>query len=60
MTSQFADRTSSSNFLQCLVSIVKFSYLDKFYVSISTGSGVRRFSVYKELTRNAGIGNTPV
>ena len=32
----------------------------KFHVNIITGSGAMTSSFYKELTRNPGIGNTPV
>ena len=42
------------------VSLVNFSYWFKFYVNIMTGSGVRATFVYKGLTRNPEIGNTPV
>ena len=47
-------------FWRCFVSLVKFSYLSKFYVNIITGSGVMRISFYKGLTRNPEIGNTPI
>ena len=42
------------------VSLVKFSFWSKFLVNIMTGSGVMRIFVYKELTRNPEIRNTPV
>ena len=44
----------------CRVSLNKFSYWPKFYVNIKTGSGVMRIFVYKGLTRNPKIGNTPL
>ena len=48
MTSQFA------------VSLVNFSYWYKFHANILTGPGVTTIFVYKVLTRNQEIGNTPV
>ena len=42
------------------VSLVKFSYWFKIHVNIMTGSGVMTNSVYKELNRSPGIGNTPI
>ena len=42
------------------VLLVKFSYWFKFQVNISTGSRVTTIFVYKGLTRNPEIGNTPV
>ena len=42
------------------VLLVKFSYWFKFQVNISTGSRVTTIFVYKGLTRNSEIGNTPV
>ena len=47
-------------FWQCFVSLVKFSYWSIFYVNIITGFGVITISLYKGLTRNLEIGNTPV
>ena len=44
----------------CRVSLVIFSYLSKFHVSIISGSGFMTIFVYEELTRNPEIGNTPV
>ena len=40
--------------------IVKFSYWSKFHVNIMTGSGSMTIFVYKGLTWNLEIGNTPV
>ena len=52
--------TLSSNFFwSCHVSFVKFSYWSKFHANIKTGSGVMTIFVYKGLTRNPEIGNTP-
>ena len=47
-------------FKGCFDSLVKFSYLSKFHVSIITGSGVMIISFCKGLTRNSEIRNTPV
>ena len=47
-------------FLRCFVYVVKFSYWSKFYVNVITGSGVMTIFVYKGLTRNLEIGNTPI
>ena len=47
-------------FWQGFISLVILSFLSKFHVNIITGSGAMRSSFYKELTRNPGIGNTPV
>ena len=44
----------------CHVFRVKFSYYSKFYVNIITGSGVMTILVYKKLTRNLEIKNTPL
>ena len=44
----------------CFVSLVKFSYWSKFDVNIITGSGIMTIFIYKELTSNPEIGNTPV
>ena len=62
MTSQFADMSSSSNFVSSwsFVSLVKFSYCSKFHANIITGSGVMTVFFYKGLTRNPEIGNTSV
>ena len=46
-------------FWRCRVSLVKLSYWSKFHVNIMTGSGVMTIFVYKGLTRNTEIGNTP-
>ena len=46
-------------FWRCRVSLVKLSYWSKFHVNIMTGSGVMTIFVYKRLTRNTEIGNTP-
>ena len=43
----------------CRVSLVKFSYWYKFHVSMTTDSGVMKIFVYKGLTRNPEIRNTP-
>ena len=47
-------------FLRSFVYVVKFSYWSKFYVNVITGSGVMTIFVYKGLTRNLEIGNTPI
>ena len=47
-------------FGRCFVSLMNFSYWSKFYVSVTTGSGVTTIFVYKGLTRNSEIGNNPV
>ena len=47
-------------FWRCRVFLVKFSYWSKFHVNMITGSRVMTIFVYKELTRNPEIGNTPV
>ena len=47
-------------FWRRFVSHVKFSYWSMFHVKTITGSGVIKISIYKELTRNPEIGNTPV
>ena len=60
MTLQFADMMSSSHFLSCRVSLVKFSYWSKFHVNIITGSRVLTIHFYKELARNVEIRNAPV
>ena len=57
MTSQFSYMTSFSD---CSVSLVKFSYWSKFHVNITTDFGVMTIFFYEGLTRNLGIGNTPV
>ena len=46
-------------FWRCRVSFVKLSYWSKFHINIMTGSGVMTIFVYKRLTRNTEIGNTP-
>ena len=51
---------SSVFFWRCRVSLVKFSYWSKFHVNIMTGSRVMIIFVYKGLTKNPEIGNTPV
>ena len=48
------------NFFWRFVSLVKFSYWSKFHVSIITGSRIMAIFFHKGLTRNPGIGNTPV
>ena len=61
MTSQFIDMTLSSNFfdvvLFLLSNLVPWS---KLHVNIITGFGVVTIIVYKGLTRNLEIGNTPI
>ena len=47
-------------FWGCFVSIIKFNFWSEFYVSIITGSGVKAIFLYKGLTRNPKIGNSPV
>ena len=47
-------------FKRRFVCLVNFSYWSKFHVSIITDSGVMTISIYKGLTRNPEIGNTPV
>ena len=42
------------------VPLVKFSYSSKFHVNIMIGSGVMTIFVYKGLTKNPEIGNTPI
>ena len=42
------------------VPLVMFSYSSKFHVNIIIGSGVMTIFVYKGLTKNPEIGNTPV
>ena len=48
------------NFLTVFISFVKFSYWTMFHVNIITGSGVMTIFLYKRLTRNPEIGNSPV
>ena len=60
MASQFVHMASLSYFRRCFVSLVKFSYWYKFHVNIITGSGIMTILFCKGLTRNPGIGNTPV
>ena len=60
MTSEFADMTSSSNFLTFFVSLIKFSYWSKFQANFVTGSGIMTISFYKGLNRNPEIGYIPV
>ena len=60
MTLKFADRRHCHIFSLCFVSIFKFSYWYKFHVNVVTGSEVMTIYVYKGLTRNSEIGNTPV
>ena len=48
MTSQFIDMTSSTIFLCCRISLVKFSYWCKFDVNIITGSRVIRFFLIRD------------
>ena len=47
-------------FWRCFVCLVNFSYWSKFHVNIMTGSGIMKIFLYKGLTRNPKIGNTPV
>ena len=47
-------------FERCRVSLLKFSYWFKFHVNVITGSGVMTIFIFKGLTRNPEIGNTPV
>ena len=42
------------------VSLLKFSYWFKFHVNVITGSGIMTIFIFKGLTRNPEIGNTPV
>ena len=42
------------------VPLVRFSYWSKFHVNIRTGSGVMTIFIYKRLTWNAEIRNTPI
>ena len=58
MTSQYFDMVKF--FWRCFVSLGKFSYWSKFHANIISGSGVMTIYFYKGLTRNSGIGNTPV
>ena len=61
MTSGFVDVTSSSNSYEVsLVFLIKFGYWSTFDVNIMTCSLVMTIFVYKGLTRNPEIGNTPV
>ena len=61
MTLKPTNKTPSSVFFwRCRVSLVKFSYWSKFHVNIMTGSRVMIIFVYKGLTKNPEIGNTPV
>ena len=61
MTSQFFKMASwSIFFLMLFFSLAKLSYWSKFPVNIITGSEVMTISVYKGLTRNLEIRNTPV
>ena len=61
MTSQFVDMTLSLNFLNVAVfSFVKFSFWSKSHVNIMAGSGVMTIFVYKGLTRDPDVRNTPV
>ena len=46
-------------FLRCFVYVVNFNYWSKFYINVITGSGIMTIFVYKGLTRNLEIGNTP-
>ena len=55
ITSQFAD-----NFWRFCVSPVKFRYWFKFFVNIMTCSEVMTLFIYKGLTRNPEVKNTPV
>ena len=45
---------------RCCVSLVMFSYWSKFHVNIVIGSGLMTIFIFKGLTRNPEIGNTPV
>ena len=47
-------------FWHSFVCPAKFSYWSKFHVNIITGCGIMIIFFYKGLTRNPGIGNTPV
>ena len=47
-------------FSRCFVSLVNLSFWSKFNVNIITGSGVMTIFLYKWLTKNPEIGNTPV
>ena len=44
----------------CRVFFLKFSYLPKFHINIITCSRVVAIFLYKGLTRNFEIGNTPI
>ena len=61
MTLQLANMMSSSNFFDiAMLFFVKFNYWSKFYVNIMTSSGVTTIFVYKGLTRDLEIWNTPI
>ena len=51
----FGDMASSSIFLSCFFSLVKFSHWSKFHVNIITGSEVMIIFFYKGLTKNSEI-----
>ena len=48
------------SFWHCFVSLVKFSFWFKIHVNIITGFGVMTIFLYKGLTRNLEIRNTPI
>ena len=48
------------SFWHCFVSLVKFSFWFKIHVNIITGLGVTTIFLYKGLTRNLEIRNTPI
>ena len=54
------DVSANFFFWRCPVSHVNFSYWSRFHVNIMTGSGVVAIFVYKGLTRNPEIRNTPI
>ena len=59
LTLPFVDMTSSSNFFDCFISYVKFSYWSKYDLNIIAGPGVMIIFFYKGLNRNPETRNTP-
>ena len=47
-------------FWRCFASFVKFNYYSNIHLHIITGSWLMTISLYKRLTRNPEIGNSPV
>ena len=60
VTSQFLTWRHCHFFSRCCVYLVKFNCWSKFHVNIITGSKVMTIFIYKGLTRNLKIGNTPI